>query len=63
MSATYARALSSAHVCYLIGGSVSESSQGSRLIDSVGLPVGVPSPSGPSILKANPLNKSDMHYN
>lgn len=34
----------------LVGGSGSESSQESILIDSVGLPVGFPSPSGPSIL-------------
>jgi len=39
-----------AHVCSLVGGSVSERPQGSRLVDSVGLPVPFLSPLGPSIL-------------
>ena len=39
--ATYngGRGLSLAHVCSLVGGSVSGSPQGSRLVDSIGLPV------------------------
>jgi hypothetical protein len=39
-----------APVCPLVGGSDSESSQESRLVDPVGLPVEFPSLSGPSIL-------------
>jgi hypothetical protein len=35
-------------VCSLLGSSVSESSQGSRLVDPAGIPVAFPSPSGPS---------------
>jgi hypothetical protein len=38
-----ARGLEPAHVCSLVGGSVSGSSQGSRLVDTVGLLVGLPS--------------------
>jgi hypothetical protein len=41
-----ARASVPARVCSLLGGSVSESSQGSRLVDTVGFPVGFPSPLG-----------------
>jgi hypothetical protein len=37
----------------LVGGSVSESSQGSKLVDSLGLPVEFLSPSGPLILSPN----------
>jgi hypothetical protein len=37
-------------VCSLVGGLVSENSQGSRLVDSIGHPVGFPSSSGPSII-------------
>jgi hypothetical protein len=47
---TCAGALGPDHVCSLIGGSVSDSSQESRLVDSVGLPVGILSPPWPSIL-------------
>ena len=36
--------------CCLVGGSVSGSSQGSRLVETAGLPMGLPSPSSPSIL-------------
>ena len=42
-------------VCSLVGGSVPESFQGFRLINTVGLPVGFPSPSGPSIFPTNLL--------
>jgi hypothetical protein len=38
--------LSLAHVCSLVGGSVSGRFQGSRLVDTVGLPMGLPSPEG-----------------
>jgi hypothetical protein len=37
-------------MCSLVGGSVFGSSQGPRLVDTVGLPVGLPAPSGLSIL-------------
>jgi hypothetical protein len=37
-------------VCSLVGGSVSESSQRSRIVDTVFLPMELPSPSTPSIL-------------
>lgn len=39
-----------AHACSFVGGSVSDSSQGSRLVDTAGLPVGFLTPSEPSIL-------------
>lgn len=39
-----------AWVCAFIGGSVSGSSQGSRLVDTVSFPVGFPFSSGTSIL-------------
>ena len=42
--------LGPAGVCFLVGGLVCGSSQGSRLVDTVGLPMGLPSPSIPSIL-------------
>ena len=35
--------LISAGVCCLVGGSVSERSQGSRLVETAGLPIGLPS--------------------
>ena len=41
------RVLDTAHVCSLVGGSVSESPEGSRLIDTVGFSVEFLSPSGP----------------
>jgi hypothetical protein len=44
--------LGSDHVCSLVGGSVSGSPQGSRLCDSVGLPVEFLSPLGSSVLPA-----------
>ena len=47
---TYTGGLSPVHVCFLVGSSVSKSSQGSRLVDYVGLPVEFLSSSGPSIL-------------
>ena len=37
-------------MCSLLGGSGSESSQKSRLVESVDSAVGFPSPSGPSVL-------------
>ena len=37
-------------ICSLVGCLVSGSSQGSRLVDTVGLPMGLPSPSAPSAL-------------
>jgi hypothetical protein len=40
--------------CSLIGDSVSENSQESRLLDSVGLPVEFLSPLGPAILPSTP---------
>jgi hypothetical protein len=45
--------LGPAHVCSLVGSSVSESSQRSRLVDTVGPPVGFSFPSGPSVLPSN----------
>ena len=42
---TCAGALGPDHVCSLVGGSVSDSSQESRLVDSIGLPCGDPIPS------------------
>jgi hypothetical protein len=39
-----------APLCSMVGGSFSGSSPGSRLVDTVGLPVGLPSPSRPSTL-------------
>ena len=42
--------LGSSHVCSLVGGSVSESPQSPRLVDSVGLPVKFLSHLGSSIL-------------
>ena len=42
--------LGPAGVCSLVGGSVSGSSHGSWLVDTVGLPVELPSLRGPSIL-------------
>jgi hypothetical protein len=39
-----------AYVCSLVGGLVSGSSEGSGLVDIVVLPLGLPSPSVPSIL-------------
>ena len=42
--------MSPAVICSSVGGSVSESCQGFRLVDSVGLPVEFLSCSGPSIL-------------
>ena len=44
------RVLDPALVCSLVGGSVSRSPQGFRLVDSVGLPVAFPSSPGSSIL-------------
>jgi hypothetical protein len=38
------------HACSLVGGSVSGSSQGSGSVDTVGLPMALPSPSAPSVL-------------
>jgi hypothetical protein len=46
----HARHLCPSCICYLVGGSVSESSQGSRLLDFVGLPMKFLSSSRPSIL-------------
>ena len=46
----FAGGLGPACVCALVGGLVSGSSQGSRLVDTVGLPMGLPSPSAPSAL-------------
>jgi hypothetical protein len=37
-------------MCSLVGGSDTESSQGPRFVDSVGLPVEFPHISGPSVL-------------
>ena len=42
--------LQPAHVCSLFSGLISGSSQGSRLVDSVDFPIGLPSPSVPSVL-------------
>ena len=39
-----------AHVCSLVGGLISVNSEGSRLVDTVGLPMGLPSPLVPSVL-------------
>jgi hypothetical protein len=53
MSATYEQGwgLGAAHVCSLVGGSVSESSQGPGWLTLlVSLPVGFLTPSGPSVL-------------
>jgi hypothetical protein len=44
-----AEAITSFYLCSLVGGSVSESSQRSRLVDSVGPPMGFLSLSGPTI--------------
>jgi hypothetical protein len=44
-----------AHVCFLIGNSFSESSQGSRVVDTVGLPMGSLSPSALSVLPPTSL--------
>jgi hypothetical protein len=41
--------LISADVCCLVGGSVSERFQGSRLVETAGLPTGSPSSSASSI--------------
>jgi hypothetical protein len=46
------------HVCSLVGGSVPESSQGPRLVDSVGLSVLFLFLSGPSILSPALPNES-----
>jgi hypothetical protein len=43
------KGLGPAHVCCLIGGSVSGSSLGSELVEIDGLPMGLPSPSASSI--------------
>lgn len=51
LSYIYADGLGSVHVCSLLGGSVSESSQKSGLVDSVGS-VRFSSASGPSILSS-----------
>jgi hypothetical protein len=48
-----AQGLGPVYACSLVGGSVSESSQGSRFVDSIGLTVEFLSPSGPSILPQN----------
>jgi hypothetical protein len=48
-----------AHVCSLVGGLVSGSSQGSRLVDTIGLPMGLPSSSAPSIL-SSPIGVPDL---
>jgi hypothetical protein len=42
------RGLVSAGVCCLVGDSVSERSQGSRLVETAGLPLGLPSSSASS---------------
>ena len=42
-----ARCCGPTHVCFLVGGLVSGSSQGSGVVDTVGLPMGLPSPSAP----------------
>lgn len=54
----YTTSILLAFMCSLFSGSVSETSQDSRLFDSVGLPVVFPSLSGPSILPATLLQVS-----
>ena len=49
-SATYVPGTSGQPICSLVGGLVSRCSEGSRLVDTVGLPMGLPFPSAPSIL-------------
>ena len=51
--AAVAGGLVSSGICAMVGGSVSESSQGSRLIDSGGLPVELLSTLGPSFLTSS----------
>jgi hypothetical protein len=46
--------LGPAHVCSLVGGSVSESPLRYELVDSVGLPVEFLSPSGSTVLPPTP---------
>jgi hypothetical protein len=50
-----ARGHGSDHVCSLVSGSVSGSSQGPGLVNTVGLPMGLLSPSAPSILPLSTL--------
>jgi hypothetical protein len=47
---TCASGLGPESVCSLVGGSVSGSSQGCRLVETAGLPVGLPSLSAPFFL-------------
>ena len=58
---TYAGVLGPTCVCTLVGGLVSESPQGPRLVDSVVLSVELPSPLGPSI-PPTPLPKDFLSW-